>query len=401
MTTYRYNGDGQRVTLTTGCTTTAYVGNYFEWTGSAATMTSYYYAGGTRVAMRAGTPLTGTVNYLLGDHLGSSSVSYRVGDGQTVTQRYYPWGSVRATTGGVLPTDYTFTGQKLDASAGLMYYGARYYDSALGRFLQADTLVPQPGNPQALNRYSYALNNPLRYTDPTGMFSEDEIMKYLNVDTWEEVLAMFAEGGQFAGRWGVLGLLRAANLGDKLDAYDGCFSVTCAKEEWGYKHAKKASGILRERDGQLLLEGSETWNFATLATSADLYHLDSANVWVGYKVYWDHVRYDWLRVERNIDWVGVGFDLGGVAADIVTFGAAGRVINAVQVANSARKVGQALDVSGAAYNLGAGAVEWYQEGRISGETARSIGYSAAGFIPGLGTLSDATSAIDGIFYWGP
>ncbi|PKO20281.1 MAG: hypothetical protein CVU38_20960, partial [Chloroflexi bacterium HGW-Chloroflexi-1] len=39
---------------------------------------------------------------------------------------------------------------------------------ALGRFIQADSIVPQPGNPQALNRYSYVLGNPLRYTDPTG-----------------------------------------------------------------------------------------------------------------------------------------------------------------------------------------------------------------------------------------
>lgn len=73
---------------------------------------------------------------------------------------------MRATTG-VLPTDYTFTGQKLDASAGLLYYGARYYDAALGRFVQADTIVPSPGNPQALNRYAYTLNNPVKYVDPS------------------------------------------------------------------------------------------------------------------------------------------------------------------------------------------------------------------------------------------
>ncbi len=38
----------------------------------------------------------------------------------------------------------------------------------LGRFTQPDTLVPEPGNPQALNRYAYTLNNPLKYTDPSG-----------------------------------------------------------------------------------------------------------------------------------------------------------------------------------------------------------------------------------------
>ena len=43
-----------------------------------------------------------------------------------------------------------------------------YYDPALGRFTQADTIVPEPGNPQALNRYSYSANNPLRFIDPSG-----------------------------------------------------------------------------------------------------------------------------------------------------------------------------------------------------------------------------------------
>ncbi len=46
--------------------------------------------------------------------------------------------------------------------------GARWYDPALSRWLSADTLVPGEGNPQALNRYSYVLGNPLRYIDPSG-----------------------------------------------------------------------------------------------------------------------------------------------------------------------------------------------------------------------------------------
>ncbi|MBI5876103.1 MAG: RHS repeat-associated core domain-containing protein [Chloroflexi bacterium] len=67
-----------------------------------------------------------------------------------------------------MPTDIGHTGQRLDASTGLMFYGARYYDSALARFVSADTVVPGAGNPQALNRYSYVLGNPLKYTDPSG-----------------------------------------------------------------------------------------------------------------------------------------------------------------------------------------------------------------------------------------
>jgi hypothetical protein len=47
-------------------------------------------------------------------------------------------------------------------------YNARYYDPTIGRFVSADSIVPQATNPQALNRYSYVVNNPLKYTDPTG-----------------------------------------------------------------------------------------------------------------------------------------------------------------------------------------------------------------------------------------
>jgi len=72
--TYVYDGAGVRVKETTGSTTTVYIGDYFEWTGSTATMKSYYYAGGTRVALRTGTS-TGTVNYLLTDHLGSTALT--------------------------------------------------------------------------------------------------------------------------------------------------------------------------------------------------------------------------------------------------------------------------------------------------------------------------------------
>lgn len=113
-------------------------------------------------------PANNGLFYLLTDHLGSTSVSYRDSNGKTITQRYYAWGTIRPGPGNALPTDYAFTGQPLDETAGLYYYGARYYDPALGRFLQADTIVPDPTDSQSLNRYAYVLNNPVRYTDPSG-----------------------------------------------------------------------------------------------------------------------------------------------------------------------------------------------------------------------------------------
>jgi RHS repeat-associated protein len=128
---------------------------------------SYYYAGGQRVAMRR----DGVVYYLHTDHLGSTSLATDSGGGEVLDSRtlYYPYGQVRWPTGGsTLPTDYTFTGQRDEAGLGLMDYHARFYDPYLGRFISADTIVPEPGNPQALNRYSYVGNNPVKFRDPSG-----------------------------------------------------------------------------------------------------------------------------------------------------------------------------------------------------------------------------------------
>ncbi|MCL4500057.1 MAG: RHS repeat-associated core domain-containing protein [Chloroflexi bacterium] len=68
---------------------------------------------------------------------------------------------------GSVPTDRLFTGQRLDQTD-LYFYNARYYDATIGRFVSPDTLIPNPANPQSFNRYSYVLNNPLKYTDPSG-----------------------------------------------------------------------------------------------------------------------------------------------------------------------------------------------------------------------------------------
>ncbi len=67
----------------------------------------------------------------------------------------------------------TNQGQREQSEIGLYYYGARWYDSSLGRFTSPDTIVPGAGNPLAWDRFSYVQNNPVRYTDPSGQWYYD------------------------------------------------------------------------------------------------------------------------------------------------------------------------------------------------------------------------------------
>jgi len=143
-----------------GSTITYFVGGHYEVTGSV--ITKYYYAGSQRIAMRT----NGTLNYLLGDHLGSTSLTTDALGIVISEMRYKAWGETRYASG-TSPTKYQYTGQySYTADFGLHFYNARWYDSSLSRFAQADTIVP-PGV-QGYDRYAYVNNSPVNYTDPTG-----------------------------------------------------------------------------------------------------------------------------------------------------------------------------------------------------------------------------------------
>jgi len=95
----------------------------------------YYFAAGKRVAVR----INGELSWLYGDHLGSTSMTANLSGVVTSRSEYYPWGGTRNTTG-TSPTDYAYTGQMQEGD--IYFYNARWYDPQLGRFMQADTIVP-------------------------------------------------------------------------------------------------------------------------------------------------------------------------------------------------------------------------------------------------------------------
>jgi len=168
--TYTYDGDGARVKKTVGGVTTLYVNMYYEKNISSGVATSYYYLGGKLVAVKKGSAL----EYVHQDHLGSTSVTTNTSGSTVSSLRYLPYGGERSSSG-TPPTDEKFTGQRLDAT-GLYYYGARYYDASIARFISADPLVQTMDTGQALNRYAYVFGNPLKYVDPTGLRSEEELL---------------------------------------------------------------------------------------------------------------------------------------------------------------------------------------------------------------------------------
>ena len=159
-----YDGSGARAKKTVSggsSSTTYYVGNHFEVKDGTAV--KYIFAGNLRVAQIKGS----TLSFFHKDHLGSSTVMTDDTGSLVESTNYEPFGGQRAHTG-IDTSTYKFTDQEFDAESGLYNYDARMYDPIIGRFISADSMLPDVYNPQALNRYSYCLNNPLIYTDPTG-----------------------------------------------------------------------------------------------------------------------------------------------------------------------------------------------------------------------------------------
>ena len=259
--------------------------------------------------------------------------------------------------------------------------------------------MPEPGNPQALNRYSYVLNNPLRYTDPTGMFSEDEIMRYLGVSTWDDVLAMFGEGGVMAGAWGFLEVLRQAELGDPISMWYDISS--------GISPIAPITGSFYEQDGQLMFGGQMGAGanplflpavvFGQMSTNgrASAWSVNNGAMYFIFNEKHYHLRF---KDSDQIDWVGVGLDAGGIVADVVSGGAGGRVVNGIQVARAARTTGDALNALSVGMSIGYLGVA-IDQGKDVSARSRDLALATAGFF--IPIAPDVISLTRGLMIYTP
>ncbi len=193
-TTFTYDGFGNRVTKGS----TFYFGDTYEIRGSTTIV--HLFANGQRVTSIRG---DGNTQYYHPNHLGSASVATDQAGKVEERIEYYPYGTYRSRTTGMSTSgfpkvNYTFTDQE-DDETGFYNYKARLYDPLIGRFISADSLVPEPGDLQALNKYGYARNNPLIYVDPSGhdwnliaaynSFKSSVAVAYDNVSNYAQVKA--------------------------------------------------------------------------------------------------------------------------------------------------------------------------------------------------------------------
>lgn len=122
--------------------------------------------------------------YVAADHLGSTDAILNSAGGIVLRESFAAYGARRGSTWTGTPSSGDMTGventtrhgfthhEHLD-NVGLIHMNGRVYDPNIGRFISADPFVQAPFFSQSLNRYSYALNNPLRYTDPSGFNWDD------------------------------------------------------------------------------------------------------------------------------------------------------------------------------------------------------------------------------------
>jgi RHS repeat-associated protein len=130
----------------------------YEVTGSK--IRKYYsFAGQTFAVCEQDTSVSTnwTLSYFLTDHLGSVVAVTNASGTLTSQQRYLPFGGERTNIGTISQTDFGYTAQrKLASGMGeLMDYKARFYSPCIMQFMQPDSLIPDPSNTQAWNRYSH------------------------------------------------------------------------------------------------------------------------------------------------------------------------------------------------------------------------------------------------------
>ncbi|MGW1061187.1 RHS repeat-associated core domain-containing protein [Micromonospora rubida] len=166
-TSFLYDAGGNRLIRRDSTGTTLYLGEtelHLALNGTV-TGTRYYIFNGRTVAVR--TSADNKLHWLAMDQHGTPEIAIDATTQEVKRRRFTPYGEARGATPAGWPGQKGFVGGTVDPDTGLVHLGARDYDPSLGRFISVDPIVDL-SDPQQLNSYAYANNNPATYADPDG-----------------------------------------------------------------------------------------------------------------------------------------------------------------------------------------------------------------------------------------
>jgi RHS repeat-associated protein len=207
-----YDPDGRRVSQAIGTQTTSYLWDETSLYGdvvletTAGINTSYVLAGRKLISQSR----NGSTSYYLQDGQGSTRTLTDDSGSVTDSYSYTAFGEIFSQSG-TTENKYLYTGQQFDESTGLYSLRARYFNPAVGRFLSQDSYSVNYNNPIELNRYGYAANSPINFSDPSGML----MVEYaLNLRAKLDAAAPYAAIGMGTGA--LFGAISAALCGGNI-----------------------------------------------------------------------------------------------------------------------------------------------------------------------------------------
>lgn len=179
-TQYSYDGLGNRLVKVEGETVTRYVldingslSSVIAETDASGTITAFYVHG---LGLISKVLPDSTAFYYHYDSRGSTVALTNASQNITDAYAYDSFGRVANTTGSTAnPFRYVGRYGVMEEGNGLQYIRARYYAPELGRFITKDPLTGKDGDTQSLNRYVYAMNNPVRLVDVSGLSTKDTV----------------------------------------------------------------------------------------------------------------------------------------------------------------------------------------------------------------------------------
>ena len=222
----------------------------------------------------------GKILYMFSDHQGSITGIYDADGSKLFRASYSPWGTQQVSKNEI-GFIRGYTGHEMLREFSLINMNGRLYDPLLGRFLSPDNFVQMPESSQGFNRYSYCLNNPLKYTDPSGeLFGIDDLLFVATIGAISGYTNAIINGGNAWRGAFFCGLSSAATYGIG-SAFGHTFGTVGTELLRAGSHGL-ANGIIGTIGGHKFGPGFASGFMSSLAGSCiQAFGIESPNILIG------------------------------------------------------------------------------------------------------------------------